>query len=506
MSKTDLEGGALAEKQLLELENMLQNKANTKMTRVTEGISAFWRPSNAGPLKKSPPPTVALRPTAYLDGLRGWAALLVYSLHHQVWGHSGVGGEFILENAFGWDKKYYFVCFPGIRILFSGGHFAVAVFFIISGYALSVKPLSLIQAKETAKLGQNLASALFRRWIRLFLPVLGMTFVWMTCWHVFGVKSSNPIAPPKEKNWFDEVWMWYCDFKNFSFIFNGDIFNKYNDHAWSIPMEFRGSIVVYTTLLALSESATYTRIKIQAALIFYFIYIVDGWFCALFVMGMLIGDITMLANKKQLPAPLERVAHRFSSQWVAYAFLFAALYLGGVPSITEDLPHLRRSPGWYFLSFLKPQAAYDFRFFYRFWAATFAMIAIPRIPWVKALFETPLSQYFGKISFAFYLVHGPVLWTVGDRIYAATGRLREGHIAICPRWMNLFPFPNWGPFGLELNYLAAHLILFPLTLGLAEIAMKLFDEPSLKLAQWAFKMSKDGSSKDDRKSANGRLE
>jgi hypothetical protein len=49
---------------------------------------------------------LAVNRTAYLDGLRGFAALLVYSLHHQVWGHSGMGGEFILENAFGWNGKY----------------------------------------------------------------------------------------------------------------------------------------------------------------------------------------------------------------------------------------------------------------------------------------------------------------------------------------------------------------------------------------------------------------
>jgi hypothetical protein len=34
----------------------------------------------------------------------------------------------------GYDGKYYFACLPGIRTLFSGGHFAVSVFFVLSGY------------------------------------------------------------------------------------------------------------------------------------------------------------------------------------------------------------------------------------------------------------------------------------------------------------------------------------------------------------------------------------
>ena len=43
--------------------------------------------SMSSPLLSSPqdPERRSLKPTAYLDGMRGFAALLVYSLHHQVW-------------------------------------------------------------------------------------------------------------------------------------------------------------------------------------------------------------------------------------------------------------------------------------------------------------------------------------------------------------------------------------------------------------------------------------
>ena len=114
---------ALAEKGLQELEALLElPKSNAKATawsQPAKRCSDFLRPSiqNRGRTKSES----SLSQTAYLDGLRGFAALLVYFLHHQVWGHSGVKGEFILENAFGWDKKYYFVCFPGILYLFLRG-------------------------------------------------------------------------------------------------------------------------------------------------------------------------------------------------------------------------------------------------------------------------------------------------------------------------------------------------------------------------------------------------
>lgn len=422
-----------------------------------------------------------LHRTAYLDGLRGFAALLVFSLHHQVWGHSGVRGEHILENAWGWDGKYYLVAFPGLRLLFSGGHLAVAVFFVISGYVLSAKPLSYIQNRETTKMASNVGSSLIRRWLRLYIPVIATTFLWMTSWHLFGTKSSNPIADPPESNYLDEIWKWYCDFKNYSFVFQGEAWNHYNDHAWSIPMEFRGSIVIYTCMVAFNECSRNARLLCHCGLLYYFLYIVDGWYCALFVAGMLLCDLDLLEARNELPALFDRL--RFMRSWGFYILFAIALYLGGVPSITDDLPHLRESPGWYLLSFFKPQAFWDFRWFFRFWAAFFIVASVPRISWLKAFFETPACQYLGRVSFAFYLVHGPVLWTLGDRFYAAAGRLRAGHIAVVPEWINIVPLPGSGPFGLEINYLVPQIILLGFTLWFAEMVTKFIDEPSVKLAQ-----------------------
>jgi hypothetical protein len=249
-------------------------------------------------------------------------------------------------------------------------------------------------------------------------------------------------------------------------------------------MEFRGSIVVYTTMLATARFTTSKRLMCEAALAVYFLYIVDGWYCALFMVGMILCDLDLLAASNQLPHAIQKF--KGARSWIFYVLLLASLYLGGVPSISNDIAHLRESPGWRILSFMKPQAVYDFRWFYRFWAAAFMVACVPQISWLKAFFETPFCQYLGRVSYGFYLVHGPVLWTLGDRLYAASGRVREGHVGIVPSWINAFPFPAWGPFGLEINYLLPHLILLPLTLCLAEAVTKLIDEPSTKLAQWAF--------------------
>jgi hypothetical protein len=213
-------------------------------------------------------------------------------------------------------------------------------------------------------------------------------------------------------------------------------------------------------------------------------YIVDGWFCSMFVAGMLLCDLDLLAGNNNLPRFFSRLEP--FKELIFYNLFVISIYLGGVPSHSSDLQVLQNSRGWYYLSFLKPQAVFDYKWFYLFWAATFLVAAIPRISWLKSFFETPFNQYLGRISFAFYLVHGPVLWILGDRLYVATGWSRESHAIGLPQWINKFPLSKAGPLGLELSFLAPHLIILPVTLWLAEIATRLFDEPSVKFSQWAY--------------------
>lgn len=273
--------------------------------------------------------------TAYLDGLRGFAAFLVYWHHHQLWPRQNymiMGADYIFENSWGslfpllpllclcrgpflyrenatgqfffcirsysatfaqrvltrdclgFGDSWFFAAMPVVRTFFTGGHFAVSVFFVISGYVLSAKPLSLIHSGETVKLGDNLASALFRRWLRLYIPVFVTTWMYLTSWHLFGIWT---VSPNHEANYRDELWKFYVEFKNYSFAFRtgGDDWLSYNFPTWSIPVEFRGSIIIYSTILAFSRCSKNMRLFGMVGLIFYFMYIVDGWFGSLFMAG-----------------------------------------------------------------------------------------------------------------------------------------------------------------------------------------------------------------------------
>lgn len=424
-----------------------------------------------------------LRPTAYLDGLRGFAAFLVYWHHHELWARKGLWLEF-LENGYGYKEKYFFINFPFVRVFLCGGHFAVSVFFVISGYVLSTKPMSLIHAGEQAKLADNLSSALFRRWLRLYIPIICTTFLYMTSWHVFGfyIEGVN-----RKGSYGEELVSWYNDLKNFTFIYNlgGSPFFRYNFHLWSIPVEFRGSIVVYTSLLAFSRCSRNARLWLQAGLLFYFIYICDGTYTALFVSGMLLCDLDLLASQDDLPAFFGKFGRY--SKLIFYSLFVFSLYLGGVPAATTDIQNLRKIGGWYFLSFLKPQAVFDYKWFYLFWAATMLVVSVSHISWLRRFFETRFCQFLGRISYALYLVHGPIIWMLGDRLYAAAGFSYPDRQKNIPGWIDLFPLPKTSPSGLEVAFLVPHIILLPLTLYTAEIVTRAFDEPSVRIPQWLYK-------------------
>lgn len=427
-----------------------------------------------------------LHPTAYLDGLRGFAALLVYWHHHELWVHNmnGLDQNSIFENSFGYEGKFHLVALPGVRTFFSGGHYAVSTFFVLSGYVLSIKPLQLIEKDDIVGLGDHLASAFFRRWLRLFLPLAVTIVLYATSWHIFGIRVDG--ATPKS-TWTDEMWSLYAEFKNFSFLYKegGDPWLSYNYHAWSIPIELRGSMFIFASLLALSRCTLSTRLWCQLVITGYFLYIADGWYCAMFTAGMLLSHLDLLAKTDQLPRFLAQL--KPYKTLIYYHLLALSIYLGGVPSENRDLEQLARNRGWYYLSYLKPQAVFDYKWFYLFWAAVFLVASVSHISWLKRFFETRLCQYLGRVSYALYLVHGPLLWTIGDGLYMAVGLKSKEQMEQIPYWADKLMLPRAGPVGLEVSFLLPHLILMPVTLCLADFVTRAIDRPSVRFTGWLYR-------------------
>jgi len=116
--------------------------------------------------RQAPSKANRLHPTSYLDGLRGMASFIVFLGHYT-------------EETLGWySEPYGFyedrapsspLQLPFVRVLYSPRPM-VHIFFIISGYVLSYKPLKQIHYQQLSALTTTLSSSVFRRALRLFLP------------------------------------------------------------------------------------------------------------------------------------------------------------------------------------------------------------------------------------------------------------------------------------------------------------------------------------------------
>ena len=234
------------------MEDVKLDSATWKPVRITRWSLDMVRPEFFALRPGSP--KKLLRRTAWLDGLRGFAAFMVFLHHNQLWAHD-IHGNSVFENSFGYQGRHYFAALPFVRHFFSGGHFAVAIFFVISGYVLSVKSLSSIQRGQHLVSADSIGSALFRRWIRLYLPLISVTLSWVVFRHWTDIYVD---FGERKETWGEELKTWYYSFKNYSFVFltgDADFPSKYNSHLWSIPIgQCTNVISVEARLMILQNS------------------------------------------------------------------------------------------------------------------------------------------------------------------------------------------------------------------------------------------------------------
>ncbi|KAH8700179.1 putative acyltransferase [Talaromyces proteolyticus] len=420
-----------------------------------------------------------LHDIAALDGLRGWACLLVFNFHFfftYTW-DTHVGWGFNKQN-FGVHKL------PIIHLLFSG-HIMVAIFFVISGYVLSYRPLKTIRNRSFEQTFTVLSSATFRRGFRLYVPsIVGMFCVliairlglynysdWVVAKGrtVTGTNEQNPIIL---RTTYIQLWDFYgtlCRLVNFWDW--GLYYNNYNPHLWTIPVEFRSSIVLFVTILATCRFTTKVRLVLEFAIL-WFCMRWGRWEVVLFLSGLLLAEIdlingiwnpspTTIAEKQINTSPIRHFLQRRHREiWMATFVL--GLYIGSSPNI--GYPY---TPGFVWLTYITPAPYPEPHRFPQTVGAVLIVASINNCKPIQKIFVNPLSQYLGQISYAFYIVHGPILHGFGF----------------------VLMYNIWGLTGRETNlqFLSGAAIgwsiCLPIALWLADIFWRAVDLPSVKMAR-----------------------
>jgi hypothetical protein len=194
------------------------------------------------------------------------------------------------------------------------------------------------------------------------------------------------------------------------------------------------------------------------------------WEFALFLCGMMLAEYDHIRGahvptpiipvEEKQPAP-GRHSSLKSIGWTTLSIV--SLYLLSQPDGRGE-----ETPGWIWLTSLIPDwwDAEPFRVWQSIGAVLF-IFTVGHSPMWQRFFNTAVVQYFGKISYAIYLMHGPAMHAIGYHyekwIYSMTGL--EG---------------DWYTAG----FFMGSLLCVPTVVWWADVFWRAIDIPCVKFAKW----------------------
>ena len=428
--------------------------------------------------------------TAWLDGMRGWASFFVYIRHFASATHPDI------QVGYGRDAdNKWIIQLPFFRLLV-GGPAMVSLFFIISGYALSWAPLKQLHGKGGAEGALlRLSSATFRRAARLFLPGVVSTFL-VACCILLGLYDRGHAAmspldmpgfmepePPQYRldPWYVQFPSWFWETWGFLKVWTPGG-TAYDVHLWTLPVEFRCSIILFITMVGFVRCRPWLRLLGLGGMVVY-CHATDFWQGWLFFAGSFLAQLKFLqeetsapasalptADTEKIPAPRKR--------WpdiLRFVFFLTGLYLLSAP----DYGHASSAPGYIYLAehLTPPHWPENWRVLHCYggFLIVYATSSASRDT-LRWLFSNRVSRYLGNVSYAMYLVHGPVVHMLGfwlvpwfwDRL----GR-QEGE--------------GWEAIGMgkkEIGFGGAFLINTAVVVWGADLFWRGVDVKSVALAKW----------------------
>ncbi|ETN45258.1 uncharacterized protein HMPREF1541_09089 [Cyphellophora europaea CBS 101466] len=410
---------------------------------------------------------------------------------------------------FGWgtypqDKNL--AQFPFVKILWSGSA-QVFTFFVLSGYVLSYKPIKQMR-NRSSQVQKTLSSSIFRRGMRLFIPAFAMVAIiavaaqvgiykWAQAAAEQGLMDHLENIPPQQPNiWymFNTIWN---DFATMTNITNwGYVQPSLHPHLWTIIIEFRVSMLLYLVQTGTARLKSWARVLVAGYMFFWFSNTLTpvGSQTALFFAGMILAeaDLALLAFRESHSAPstgtyvawdpnrrplstadhIARLTDPKSIYWRAFhivVFLVGMFFLSCPYNGSEVTPVYRVLVAW-----LNPSWYKALEHSYWLWSvgAMCLLSSAAHSCDIQWIYTNSFSQYAGKVSFALYLAHGPVLHCVEYSMLPFLAAITE---------------PLGGretQLGFLLQWIMGAIVSIPIVFYFADMVYRLLDVPSVQFARW----------------------
>jgi len=369
------------------------------------------------------------------DGLRGLAAVNVLLCHLFLSFLPG-GFAFIYPDtttpAAMQGIADHVIAFEPLSILWNG-QFAVCIFFVLSGYVLTK---SFIENGD-ATVFRLRAS---RRYLRLGVPIFGSV---MFAWFVMSMGWSH--APQagalSGSTWLADFWKKPPDLLealkdgSYGTILGG--WSRFNPTLWTMKIELLGSMFVFAyRSLTLPGRAAPINFAVAVALLAWF-FPHDWPYYTAFLAGSHVGEAKLT-----------------SSKWVLGGLVAGAVVCGGF-----DASH------WYDWTRVLPLADNERKAFFNVIGGVMLLYVVRCGVFDRVLQSRP-AQFMGRISYAFYLVHLPILLSFSAWFYT----IMAGTLA-------------WGPVA---SALATVPVTFAAVIAVALVFDRTFDRWGIQLPQRIF--------------------
>lgn len=359
----------------------------------------------------------------HLDGLRGLAASAVVLCHFV--------SAFLPHGAFGSAYTAHYV-WEGLLFktplgILTAGHFAVCLFFLMSGYVLAAPLLA-----RKAPLA-DVVAAIVKRPFRLGGVVLGTMLISWVIWHFHGYRNHEVLALSGSK-WFDYYWpgdaptlpqffkdslrgfsdsasqlgqhLGSLDRRSFLKVLNSTLdapFNTatlFNQPMWTIGRELWGSWLVFGLLLLR-----------PAPVRWFFIAAFTLWYARnlmqCFLIGMILAEIhqVLMARGRRWVMP----------GWLALGLSVVAIVCGSFPKYVSDVSAADLSQTLFAWTPRLPWLGGNWSML----GALCLMLVVLYHPAPQRFLNRAWVQFLGHVSYALYGVHFLILGSLASWTYLA---------------------------------------------------------------------------------------
>lgn len=369
------------------------------------------------------------------DGLRGLAAANVLLCHLFLAFLPG-GFAWIYPDTTTPDRMRgvvdHVIAFEPLSVLWNG-QFAVCIFFVLSGYVLT---------KAYVETGDSTIFRLraSRRYLRLCVPIFGsVMFAWFVM--AMGWSHAREAGALSGSHWLTDFWKKPPDFIEalrdglYGTILGG--WSRFNPTLWTMKIELLGSMFVfaYRSLTLPGRSGALNFIVAVALLAWFFPH--DWPYYTAFLAGSHVGEARLTGSKP----------------------LMALMVAGAVVCGGFDV-----SP-WYDWTHVVPLADNERKALFNVIGGVLTLYVV-RCGLFDRVLQSPPAQYLGRVSYAFYLVHLPILLSVSSACF----------VVLAGRW--------------HLDPTTAALLTVPVTfaavIAAATVFDRTFDRWGIRLSQRVF--------------------